>query len=76
MVRIFIAILCILFSLEHLSAAVDKRTIEIQKSGKIDICHIGDIDDGDTFDLDCRGGYYPNVRLLGVNTPDYNHHTE
>ena len=76
MTRILITILCVLFSLTQLSATVDKSTIKIQKSGKTDICHIGDIDDGDTFDLDCRGGYYPNVRLLGVNTPDYNHHTE
>lgn len=42
----------------------------IEKVGENDFCKIAKVDDGDTFDLDCTGNYYPNVRLLGVNTPD------
>ncbi|MBX9809919.1 thermonuclease family protein [Candidatus Gracilibacteria bacterium] len=62
--------------MNQLGAYEKTGIIEIQSYGKIDTCFISDIDDGDTFDLDCGGGYYPDVRLLGVNTPDFNHVTE
>ena len=52
------------------------RTIEIQKIGTQDICKIGNIDDGDTFDLHCTKWYYSDVRLIWVNTPDYDHRIE
>lgn len=34
------------------------------------------VDDGDTFSLSCWDIDYPNVRLLGVNTPDINLNTK
>ena len=55
MKRTLIAIACILGFVLQLSATETQHPIEIQKSGKTDICTIGDIDDGDTFDLNCRG---------------------
>lgn len=76
MLRTLTIIICIIGSISSIYASDIKHPIEIQKSGKTDICNIGDIDDGDTFDLNCRGWYYSDVRLIGVNTPDYNHHTE
>ncbi len=68
--------ICILWSVLQLNAYNIGYAIEIQKPGKTDICSIGTIDDGDTFDLNCRGWYYSDVRLIGVNTPDYNSNTE
>lgn len=41
-----------------------------EKVGDNAFCKIAKVDDGDTFDLDCTTKYYPNVRLLWVNTPD------
>lgn len=46
-----------------------------EKIGDNEFCTIAKVDDGDTFDLDCTTRYYPNVRLLGVNTPDKNQKT-
>ena len=55
MLRILITITCVFGVVLQLSAYETKHPIEIQKSGKTDICNIGNIDDGDTFDLNCRG---------------------
>ncbi len=54
------------------SYAYTERITSIQSYGKTETCFIVGIDDGDTFNLDCIGWYYLNVRLLGINTPDYN----
>lgn len=40
--------------------------------GDSSICTITKVDDWDTFDITCWEIYYPDVRLLWVNTPDIN----
>jgi endonuclease YncB( thermonuclease family) len=66
--------LCLAFFLFSFGGNVFAYSIS-QRIGDNEFCTIAKVDDGDTFDLDCATRYYPNVRLLGVNTPDKNQKT-
>ena len=55
MLKIVIILISIFGYALELDAFTKDSTIKIQKPGKTDICNIGAIDDGDTFDLNCIG---------------------